>query len=144
MPLLQSGVSMLVDRMPKMIDPKTHAALDYAMAGTFMAAGALFWRRHRRAALGSFLCGAAVVTNSLLTDYPGGVWKAIDFDTHGKIDAGLAGICASIPKAMFFPKDRESSFFLAAGIAETAVTALTDFSDGRRSTERTWESRKAA
>lgn len=144
MPLLQSGVSMLVDRMPKMISPKTHAVLDYAIAATFLTAGALFWRQHRRAALGSFLCGAAVTANSLLTDYPGGVWKTLDFDTHGKIDAGLAGICSTMPSAMFFRKDRESSFFLAAGIAETALTALTDFSHGRHSTGHMWESRKAA
>jgi hypothetical protein len=133
MPLLQSGVSMIVDRMPKAIDPKTHAALDYAVAATFFAAGALFWRRHHRAALGSFLCGGVVTANSILTNYPGGVWKALDFDTHGKIDAGLAGICSMIPRAMFFRKDSESSFFLASGIAETALTALTDFSDGQRS-----------
>ncbi len=143
MPLLQSGVSAVVDRMPKMIAPKTHAILDYAIAATFFAAGALFWRRHHRAALGSFLCGAAVTANSLLTNYPGGVWKALDFDTHGKIDAGLAGICSTVPSAMFFRKDSESSFFLAAGIAETALTALTDFSDSRRSNEE-WKSRKSA
>jgi hypothetical protein len=143
MPLLQSGVSMIVDRMPKMIDPKTHAVIDYAIAATFLTAGALFWNRHRRAALGSFICGAAVAANSLMTDYPGGTSKALDFDTHGKIDAGLAAICSMIPSAMFFRKDSESSFFLAAGIAETAVTALSDFSDGRRST-RMWESRKTA
>jgi hypothetical protein len=121
---------MITDRMPKMIGPKTHAIIDYAMAATFFTAGALFWRRHKRAALSSFICGAAVTANSLVTDYPGGVWKRISFDTHGKIDAGLAGITATMPSAMFFRDDAESRFFLATGVAETAVTALTDFSSG--------------
>ena len=120
---------MITDRMPKMIDPKTHALIDYAMAVAFFTAGALFWRRHKRAAMSSMLCGAAVTANSLLTDYPGGVWKHMDFDTHGKIDAGLAALTSTMPSAMFFSDDSESRFFLAAGIAETAVTALTDFSE---------------
>jgi hypothetical protein len=119
--------------MPKMIGPKTHAIIDYAVAATFFTAGALFWRRHKRAAISSFLCGAAATANSLLTDYPGGVWKVMSFDTHGKIDAGLAGLTATMPSAMFFRDDAESCFFLATGIAETAVTALTDFSSGRES-----------
>jgi hypothetical protein len=130
MPLLQSGVSLIADRMPKMIGPKTHAIIDYAMAATFFTAGALFWRRHKRAAISSLICGAAATVNSLMTDYPGGVWKQYSFDTHGKIDAGLAGITATMPSAMFFRDDNESRFFLATGIAETAVTALTDFSSG--------------
>jgi hypothetical protein len=128
MPMLQSGVSVLVDRMPKVITPKTHAVIDYAMAATFFAASALFWRRHKRASMCSFACGAATTANALLTNYPGGAWKVLDFDTHGKIDAGLAGLIATMPRAMFFRDDQEAGFFLMAGIAETAATALTDFS----------------
>jgi hypothetical protein len=139
MPLLQSGVSMITDRMPKMIDPKTHAFIDYAMAATFFTAGALFWRRHKRAAMSSVLCGVAVTANSLLTDYPGGVWKHLDFDTHGKIDAGLAALTSTMPSAMFFRDDAESRFFLATGIAETAVTALTDFSGDGSGSRREWD-----
>jgi hypothetical protein len=128
MPLLQSGVSLITDRMPKKIEPRTHAIIDYALAAMFFTAGALFWRHHKRAAISSLLCGAAATANSLLTDYPGGVWKEYSFETHGKIDAGLAVLTATMPSAMFFSDDDESRFFLATSIAETAVTALTDFS----------------
>jgi hypothetical protein len=116
--------------MPKMIGPGTHAVIDYAVAATFFTAGALFWRRHKRAAISSFVCGAAATANALLTDYPGGVWKKMSFETHGKIDAGLAGLTATMPSAMFFRDDDESRFFVATGIVETAVTALSDFSSG--------------
>lgn len=136
MPLLQKGVSMVVDRMPKVIDPKTHAIIDYVIAGTFIAMGALFWRRNKRAALSSFICGGAAMANVCLTDYPGGRWKLLDFDTHGKIDAGLAGLTTTMPSAMFFRDEPESRFFLMQGIAETAVTALTDFSRSGREEER--------
>jgi hypothetical protein len=136
MQLLQSGVSLIADRMPKKIGPRTHAIIDYAMAATFFTAGALFWRHHRRAAVSSLLCGAATAANALLTDYPGGVFKQISFETHGKIDAGLAGLTATIPSALFFRDDAEARLFLAAGLAESAVTALSDFSSesdyGRR------------
>ncbi len=132
MPLVQKGVSMVVDRMPKVIGPRTHALIDYAVAGTFFTMGALFWRRNKRASICSFVCGAAATANSLLTNYPGGVWKIMDFETHGGIDAGLAGITAAMPDAMFFSGTPESRFFRVQGIAETAVTALTDFKSERR------------
>ncbi len=135
---------MLTDRMPKVITPKAHALIDYVMVAAFFTAGALFWRRHKRASISSFVCGAAATTNALLTDYPGGVWKVMDYETHGKIDAGLAGITATMPSAMFFRGDDEAGFFLTAGIVETAATALTDFSKGsRHSEERRGEQRSA-
>ncbi len=132
MPLLQSAVSFVSDRMPDTIEPKTHAVLDYAMAGAFFTAGALFWRRHRRAAIGSFICGATITATSLLTDYHGGISDRVSYDTHGKIDAGVAGLASAIPSAMFFRKDPQAKFFLAAGIAETVITALTNYASGNR------------
>ncbi len=130
--LMQRGVSMVVDRMPKMIGPKTHAIIDHLVSATFVTMGVLFWKRNnKRAAVSSFVCGAASALNSTLTDYPGGVWKVIDFETHGKIDAGLAGMTTALPNLMYFSDEPEARFFHLQGIAETAVTALTDFSSGR-------------
>ena len=75
MALLQKGVALAAGRMPKMISPRVHSALDYAVAGSFLLMGALFWKRNRRAAIGSLLCGGATAAVSLLTDYPGGARK---------------------------------------------------------------------
>jgi Na+/proline symporter len=144
MPLLQSGVSFIADRMPEVIEPGTHAVLDYAMAATFITAGALFWRRHRRAAIGSFICGATVAATSILTDYRGGLSDKVSYDTHGKIDAGVAGLASAIPSAMFFRKDPQAKFFLAAGIAATVVTALTNFSSSKRHSVESWRERRSA
>lgn len=132
MPLMQKGVSMVTDRMPKIIGPRTHAIIDYAVAATFFTMGALFWKRNKRAALASMICGAATTANSLVTDYPGGAWKKMSFENHGRVDAGLAGITATMPNLMFFNGEPEARFFQVQGIAETAVTALTDFSADRR------------
>ncbi len=140
--LMQKGVSMVVDRMPKVIGPKTHAVIDHVMSVTFITMGVLFWkRRSRRAAISSFICGAATAANATFTNYPGGVWKIMDFDTHGKIDAGLAGMTTALPNLMYFNDDPEARFFHVQGIAETAVTALTDFSSG---SEYSYESRRRA
>jgi hypothetical protein len=127
MPLLQKGIAMAAGRMPKVIKPQAHAVIDYMVAGTFFLVGALYWRRNKRAAVSSLICGGATAANSLLTDYPGGAWKVMSFQTHGKLDAGLAGMTAMMPQLMGFKDDSESKFFTMQSMAETAVTAMTDF-----------------
>jgi len=130
MSLMQKGVALAVRRMPKMINPRVHSALDYAVAGSFLLMGALFWKRNRRAALGSLLCGGATAAVSLLTDYPGGVRKVIPYSMHGEIDAGLIAMTAAMPRLVNFANDREAKFFGRQAIAKTAITAMTDFNNG--------------
>jgi hypothetical protein len=133
MALMQKGVALAAGRMPKTISPRVHAALDYAIAGSFALMGALFWKRNRRAAVGSLLCGGATAALSLLTDYPGGVAKVIPYSLHGQIDGGLIAMTASIPSVMHIQNKREARFFSRQALAKTAITAMTDFErDGRR------------
>jgi hypothetical protein len=127
MPLWHSGVSFAARKMPKVVGPTTHAILDYAVAASFFFMAARFWRTNRRAALGSALCGGAVATNALLTDYPGGVRDVIDYKTHGRIDAGLAGLTAAVPRLMNFSDEPEARAFGLHALAETAITSMTDF-----------------
>lgn len=129
--LMQKSVSLVVDRMPKVISPKAHAIIDHLVSISFVTMGVLFWRRgNKRAAVSSMICAAATGVNSTITDYPGGIWKVMDFETHGKIDAGIAGLTTALPNLMYFNDDPEARFFHVQGIAETAVTALTDFRSG--------------
>jgi hypothetical protein len=128
MPLMQKGVSMLANRMPKVINPTTHAVIDYVVAGTFFAMAATFFRRgHKRAGISAIACGTAATANSLLTDYPGGVFKIITFQNHGRIDMGLGALTAALPNMMGLDSEAEDRFFQGMAIAETAVTAMTDF-----------------
>jgi hypothetical protein len=129
MALLEKGVALATGRMPKIIKPHAHAVIDYALAGTFLLVGALFWRRNQRAAVSSLICAGAAVANAALTDYPGGIWKVMSYQTHGKFDASLAGVTAMMPQLMGFKEDDESSFFALQSMAETAVIALTDYGD---------------
>ena len=127
MALMQKGVALAAGRMPKKISPRLHAVLDYAVAGSFLLAGALFWKRNRRAALGSLLCGGATAAVSLLTDYPGGVRKVIPYSMHGQIDTGLVAMTAAMPRLVNIEGDREAKFFSRQAVAKTAITAMTDF-----------------
>ena len=138
MALMEKGVALAAGRMPK-ISPRTHAALDYAIAGSFMLMGALFWRRRRRAALGALFCGGATAAVSLLTDYPGGVKKVIPYPLHGKIDSGLIAMTAAMPRLLNIEEDREAKFFSRQALAKTAITAMTNFNNdggGRSRQER--------
>jgi hypothetical protein len=122
---VELGVKAVSKGMPKMISPRTHAIIDYAIAGSFFVAAAVLARRHRRAAVASLACGVAELATAAITDYPGGVKPLISFRTHERIDSGLASIVGAMPLAMNFSDDRQSTFFRAHGIAIAAVVGLT-------------------
>lgn len=136
MALMQKGVALAAGRMPKMISPRVHSALDYAVAGSFLLMGALFWKRNRRAAVGALLCGGATAAVSLLTDYPGGAQKLISYPMHGQIDTGLIAMTAAMPKLVKIENDREAKFFARQAMAKTAITAMTNFDYGKRKKSR--------
>jgi len=138
MTLMQKGVKVVAGRMPKMITPRAHAALDYAIAGSFLLMGALFWKRNRRAGMGSLLCGGATAAVSVLTDYPGGVKKVIPYPLREQIDTGLVAMAAAMPRLMNVEDKRDRKFFSRQALARTAITAMTNFDhgDGRRIGER--------
>lgn len=118
---------MAAGKLPKIIRPKSHAMIDYAVAGSFMLMGALWWRRNRRAAVSSLICGGATAVNNLLTDYPGGMFGVISYRSHGRIDTGIAGLTAAIPRFMSFRDQPEARFFTIHALGQTAITGLTDF-----------------
>lgn len=126
MALINSVARIATQHMPKAVTPKAHAIFDYLAVGAFLITGAIYWRRHKRAALSAFFCGGAELALNLLTDYPGGVTDAVSFPTHLKIDLGLAAMSAAMPEFMGFEDDREKRFFLAQSAGITVATNLTD------------------
>ena len=133
MALTEMGVRTLSNRLPKVLDPKTHAIIDYGMAASFFVTGALLWKKSKRGVVASFICGGSELTNILLTDYPGGVFKKIDFRTHGRIDAGLSAVIGSLPNLMGFSDRGYANFFRFKALGMGAVTGLTDFKGERES-----------
>lgn len=127
MPLLNSVAHYAVKPLPKVFSPTAHALSDYLTAGSFFLMAGLFWRRNKRAAIGALICGGAELAVSLLTDYPGGAKKVVSFRSHGKLDAGLAAMAATMPDFLHFDHTGERTFFLAQGGVMTAIAGLTDF-----------------
>ncbi len=131
--MLQRALSVISNKLPKVISPSTHAILDYAVvAGGFFAVAGFAWRDHKRAAIASLVCGLAETGVAMTTDYPGGVAKLISFPTHGKIDAMFAGAVAAMPNLLEFEDEWPSTFFRAHATALATVTGLTDFEGQRR------------
>jgi hypothetical protein len=127
MPILEQAAKWTANKMPKVIGPKAHAIIDYAVAASFFGMAAFFWRRNKRAAVSSLVCGTAEAITALCTEYPGGVVREINFATHGAIDFGLSGMVASMPGMMRFSGEPEARFFTMQGLALAAVAGFTDF-----------------
>lgn len=134
MALVDTGIRALSNKLPKVISPKTHAIIDYATAASFFVGAALFWNRNKRAALGSLACGLAETTVAMLTDYPGGVFKVMDFPTHGRVDVGMAAGLETLPK--FLGLGPSGWLFRAQGLSIAATTGLTDFQEDKERSER--------
>lgn len=131
MPILNTVAKKVTQPLPKFFSPTAHAVADYLIAGAFFAAGALFWRRRKRAALSAFVCGGSELAVILLTDYPGGAKKVISFPLHREFDMGLAAMTALMPEFMAFKDETATAFFLMQGAGITALTNLTDFRERR-------------
>jgi hypothetical protein len=101
--------------------------LDYAVAATFFTLGAMFARRHRRAAVLAFTNGAMVLGMSLLTDYPGGVYKTLSFRAHRTGDIVQAALAGFGPVLLGFADDAEATYFYGQAASEAAVIAATDW-----------------
>jgi hypothetical protein len=109
------------------ISPAAHAVLDYAVAGTFFAAGAWLRRRHRAAASLAFANGAMVAGMSMLTDYPGGVFPVLPFRGHRVGDILQAAFAGLGPALFGFAGHEDAKFFYAQAASEIGVIAATDW-----------------
>lgn len=128
MPLLDQAAKLATRKLPKVISPRTHSIIDYALAGSFFILGALWWRRNKRAAVGAIACGAAETALAVCTDYPGGVGKQLSFETHNNIDLAMSGIVSSIPSVLQFADEPEAHIFRGQGLVIAAVAGLTNVS----------------
>jgi hypothetical protein len=135
--MLNSITKVAAKPLPRMISPRGHAIVDYIIVGTFFATAGWFWRRSKRAAVASMLCGGAHLAVSLLTDYPGGVRRVIHFPARREIDLGIAAMVATMPEFLAFKDEPEKKFFVTQGALITAANQLTQFPESRnRSKER--------
>ncbi len=113
----------------KVLKPLPHAVLDYAWAGTMMAAPWLFGfsrnRKAKRAAVGS---GLGILGLSLFTKYPLGAVKSIPFPVHGVVETVAGALTATAPWLLGFSRNRSATLtHVVSGLATLGVVALTDY-----------------
>ena len=101
--------------------------LDYGVAATFFTIGARLFNTHRPAAALALINGAMVLGMSMLTDYPGGVWKKLSFRAHRTGDIVQAALAGFGPILLGFAEDPEANFFYGQATSEIGVIAATDW-----------------
>jgi hypothetical protein len=121
------NLTTITEGVPKFIDARGHAVLDYLTAGTFFALGFSMLGRHSRAAGLAFANGASVLLVSLMTDYPGGLFRTMSFRTHRTMDIIQAGMAAAGPAVLGFAGDPEAQAFHGQALLESGVIAATDW-----------------
>ena len=133
---MNSSETQYLRNSRKPITPGVHAILDYATVAYFFGVAAGLWNRRRAGAIGALVNGAAVLGLSLMTDYPGGVWRTISFRTHGKVDAIQAAMSASVPSIGGFADEADSAWFYGQTANEVGVITFTDWREAGRSSRR--------
>jgi hypothetical protein len=71
-----------------------------------------------------------VLGMSMLTDYPGGIWRKISFRTHGKLDVAQAALAGLGPLLFGFGNAPEARAFHVQALSEVGVVTMTDW-DGQ-------------
>jgi hypothetical protein len=86
---LLKATKAITNRLPKIISPGVHAAIDYLTAGAFFLAGTLFRKRNHPAAVSALICGGPHTLVVMTTNYPDGIMQLIL--APGANHQGLAG-----------------------------------------------------
>jgi hypothetical protein len=115
------------DEPLKMISPAAHAVLDYSVAATFFGLGIHLYDRNRTAAGLALANGAMVLGMSLLTDYPGGLYRTLSFKAHRTGDIVQAALAGLGPLLFGFADEPEAGYFYGQAASEVAVIAATDW-----------------
>jgi hypothetical protein len=126
----------LMNRVPKVISPTTHAVIDYIVVGYYFIAAGACWGGNKRASIAALANGAAVLGVSMFTDYRGDGRKPISFETHGKIDVAQGAAAAAAPFLLGFGDKASASLFWGQAASEAGVLAMTDFEAADRESQR--------
>jgi hypothetical protein len=113
--------------MLRIINPRIHGALDYALAVLFLLMPVVFGFSQTAATL-SYIIGVLYIGVSLLTKYPLGALKLVPFPVHGVLETVMAAGWIVFPWLFGFAADAAArNWFVIAGIGLLAVVVLTDY-----------------
>lgn len=137
MNLAHTVIEGMENKLPKVIDARTHGVIDYMHAAFFLSVAWFCRKSNPRGALAAAIAGGFVLTQSLLTDYPLGAFKVISLEDHGRMDAAFAGASLMMPGLMGFEGTGLSKVFKGNAFVEGSVVGMTDWnSEHAREEER--------
>ena len=134
--MVSGGLKMLENRLPKVLDARTHGVIDYGHAAFFLGMAVVCRKRNPRAAVAALLTGLFTLGESLLTRYPLGVRPVLSFETHGRLDAGFAAASLAVPRVFGFEGSGAAKVFRGNAFVEATVVGLTDFNSERAEAQR--------
>lgn len=113
--------------MLKVLSPRIHGFLDYAVVALFALAPTLFGFGGPAATV-AYVVAAIHLALTLLTAFPMGIVKAIPFKVHGMLEvAALLGIAAAPWLFGFADSTTPRNFYLAAAALIAGVVVLTNY-----------------
>lgn len=111
----------------KILSPRVHGYIDYAVAALFLLAPSLFGFSGLPETL-CYILGAVHVGMTLLTAYPLGAAKIIPFPVHGALEAVVAVFLVAAPWLFSFDEAAAAkNFFIVSGVAVALVWLVTDY-----------------
>jgi hypothetical protein len=113
--------------LPKKINRRQHAVLDYLVTATYLTMGAAYWGRHKRASFAALVNAGMVLGVTLMTNYEGGVKPVFSFKGHGEMDLLQAGTAAFLPFLLGFGDEAAAIPFHLQAASELAVVNMTDW-----------------
>jgi hypothetical protein len=115
------------DMEMKVLSPKAHAPVDYAIVALFVLAPTIFNFGGLPATL-TYCIAALHLGMTLITDFPGGLLKALPFTVHGNIELVTSFTLMALPFLLGFADvEAARNLYLISGVAVLAVWAMTDY-----------------
>lgn len=113
--------------LPKKINRRQHAVLDYLVTAAYLTMAAAYWGKHKRASATALVNAGMVLGVTLMTNYEGGVKPVFSFKGHGEMDLLQAGTAAFMPLMLGFGHTAASIPFHLQAATELAVVNMTDW-----------------
>lgn len=111
----------------KILDPKIHGILDYAVVVAFAVAPSVVGLAGLTAAI-SYALAAIHLLLTLVTDFPLGVAKIVPLRVHGAIELIVSLALVALPWILNFSSDATARlFYVVAGVLIFAVWLITDY-----------------
>jgi hypothetical protein len=113
--------------LPKKINRRQHAVLDYLVTATYLTMAGAYWGKHKRASATALINAGMVLGVTLMTNYEGGIKPVFSFKGHGQMDLVQAGTAAFLPWLLGFGHKPAAMPFHMQAASELAVVNMTDW-----------------